>query len=397
MEIQLTKTKTITIGGGAKGARRKCSDVVGVELFASDKRGCPAVRLAKKKDGVRLVAAGFVPPPEKPLPGSWEAASKKCTWSLPPAFQAPCAALAVNSPDMFLAQTTKDAFLSDLAAGGHKSDEAAAPKGKFGIRRPGVPAAGERPGKPAAAPEPGVPVSNGGMRFVMRPMEKSGGFVLEAGLPEFQALWLSRLLPEGKRPTAASIQLAPAALIASTLRQPAIAGSGDKGALVLFVACDAVYIVGYKNGDVVLWRKCRNAPGWLAMRETLKQNLGLEDNMVENVLDDKIIDPRSVLEPIVVPIVSELIVSRDYLVGKLGMEPKSVLLTGLGAGFDCWKEIAKSTANLDIEKMDTFNGVDASEKAFAGGEAAVKGAGSHAFLAAFGAALALLEGEEGEA
>lgn len=392
MEIQLTKTKTITIGGGASGARRTYTDVVGVELFNGDPRGCPAVRLTKKKDGLRLVAAGFVPPPEKPLPGSWEEASKKCVWSLPSAFQAPCAALAVNSPDMFLAQTTKDAFLSDLAAGGHKSDESSAPKSKFGIRRPAAtPTQGGEGGKAAAAAEPGVPISNGGMRFVMQPMKDSGGFVLEAGLPEFQALWLSRLLPEGKRPTAASIQLAPSALIASVLRQPSL----GQGSLVLFVACDAVYIVGYKGGDVVLWRKCRNAPGWTAMRETLKKNLGLEDNMVENVLDDKIIDPRSVLEPIVAPIAAELLVSRDYLVGKLGVETKTVLLSGLSAGFDCWKEIARDSANLELKQIDTFDGIEASDKALIGNGLSTKGAGAQAFLAALGAAEALLE-EEGE-
>ena len=392
MEIQLSKTKTITIGGGAKGARRAYSDVVGVEFFSGDPRGCPAVRLAKKKDGLRLVAAGFVPPPEKPLPGSWEEACKKCVWTLPPAFQAPCAAIAVNSPDMILAQTTKDAFLTDLAAGGHKNDDGGAAPKKFGIRRPAPLNQGGEASKPTAAPSPGVPISNGGMRFVMVPMEKSGGFVLEVGLPEFQALWLSRLLPEGKRPTAASIQVAPAALIASVLRQPAL----KQGALVLFVARDAVYIVGYKDGDVVLWRKCRNTPGWAAIRETLKKNLGLEDNMVENVLDDKIIDPRSVLEPIVAPIASELLVSRDYLVGKLGVETKSVLLTGLGGGFDCWRDITKGLANIELTQIATFDGIEASEKAFVGDVPAMKSAGSQVFLTALGAAVALFE-EEGEA
>ena len=52
MEIQLTKTKTITIGGGG-GAKKKSGraalDVVGLDLFSGDKRGVPAVRLTEKK------------------------------------------------------------------------------------------------------------------------------------------------------------------------------------------------------------------------------------------------------------------------------------------------------------------------------------------------------------
>jgi len=108
MEIQLTKTKTITIGGGRP--KRKPADVVGVDLFSGDKRGCPAVRIVEKKGVLRLTAVGFVPPPAEALPDSWESAAKSCSWSLPTPFQAPRAALAVTSPSMFFAQTTMDAY-----------------------------------------------------------------------------------------------------------------------------------------------------------------------------------------------------------------------------------------------------------------------------------------------
>ena len=85
MKLQLTKTKTITIGEG----RRALSDVTGVVLNTDDARGCPAVRLVQKKHGWSVVAAGFVPSPVDPLPGSWDEANKAQTpWSLPTAFQA---------------------------------------------------------------------------------------------------------------------------------------------------------------------------------------------------------------------------------------------------------------------------------------------------------------------
>ena len=62
MEIQLTKTKTITIGGGTR-RRHRGVDVVGVDLFTGDARGCPAVRLTERKGALHVAAAGFVPPP----------------------------------------------------------------------------------------------------------------------------------------------------------------------------------------------------------------------------------------------------------------------------------------------------------------------------------------------
>ena len=77
MKLQLTKDKTIDVrmpweksaAGGGFG-RRGPSDVTGVFLDAGDPRGCPAVRLQRKKDEIHVVAAGFVPPPDGPFPKS---------------------------------------------------------------------------------------------------------------------------------------------------------------------------------------------------------------------------------------------------------------------------------------------------------------------------------------
>ena len=389
MEIQLTKTKTITIGGGTK-ARRK-ADIVGVDLFNGDARGCPAVRLIEKKGAIQ-VTAGFVPPPTEPLPDSWEKATKTPAWSLPAPFQAPQAALAVTSPDMFYTQTTLDAFKSDFAAGGHRETEAAKPKiSKIGIiRKPAKPKA-EKPAKETkpeakktddAAIVPGEPLSNGGTRFVMKPMEKSEGFVMEAHLPEYQVLWLSRLLPEGRRPTAVSIQLRPAALAASVTRLPEFTAAGGS-TLAMFVGEEAVSIAGYKEGDLVLWRNCRGVPGWKAIREGVKRGLDLSDDMVEGVLEDALIDPRPVLEPIVAPLVEELAISRDYLVGKLSLKPESVLAVGLPAGAKYLSAIAEERAQLKVVKPEIFGGLSAG---------AVEDPA--AFLGALGAALAVIGEEE---
>lgn len=395
MEIQLTKTKTITIGGGPK--RRKPADVVGVDLFSGDARGCPAVRLAEKKGVLRLASVGFVPAPANPLPASWEEASKSCSWSLPAQFQAPHAAISVTSPDMFFAQTTVDAFRSDFSAGAHHAeDDASAKPKRIGIRRPAKPVATTTPSAPAAAQlpalEPGTPVSNGGTRFVMKPMSATEGFVMEAGLPEYQILWLSRLLPEGRRPTAASVQVRPAALAASLLRQPEFTANGGS-ALALFLSEDEVNIVGYKGGDIVLWRACRGLGGWKRIRETLKSGLGLDDEMIAGVLEDTLIDPRPVLEPVLAPIIDELAVSRDYLVGKLGIEPKTALVFGLPAGIRYWNAITEERVRLSLVAPEAFAGIERADKIHVGEGAALEGPSANCFLGALGAALALI-GEE---
>ena len=415
MQIQLTKTKTITIGGGAKGSKTKkkshrAIDVVGFDLFTGDARGVPAVRLTERKGVLHVAAVGFVPPPESELPTSWEAASKSCIWTVPSVFQAPRAALAVTSPDMFLAQTTRDAFKTDFTAGAHQ-EESAAPKAKrFGIRRDEKKAeeksedekAAEEKAKEVARDaasatgpdfQPGIPISNGGTRFVMKPLVESDDFVMEAGLPEYQVLWLSRLLAEGRRPTAASIQLRSSALTASVLRQPAFV-EAEGAALALYITTNHVHIAGFRKGDIVLWRRCPGVGGNAAIRAALKKELGLDDAMVSAVLEDTLIDPRPVLEPIIAPIIDELAVSRDYLVGKLGVEPKSVLLMGLEAGAKYFATIAEERAHLTLSAPEPFDGLSTGDHIFVGEGVQLKGHSGSVFLGALGAALALI-GEEG--
>lgn len=400
MEIQLTKTKSITIGGGPK--KRKPADVVGVDLFGGDTRGCPAVRLTEKKGELHLTAVGFVPPPENPLPDSWEAAAKSCSWGVPAAFQAPRAAFAATSADMFLVQTTADAFKSDLASGGHKAEAAAAPtRSRLGIHRPAkasVPAPAPKAvsAAPAASALPeivaGEPLSHGGTRFVMKPMNGAPGFVMEAGLPEYQLLWLSRLLPEGRKPTAASIQLKPSALAASILRQPAFKAA-EGTAIALFISDEEVHLAGYRNADLVLWRRCRGLGGWTAVRAAVKDGLGLEDDMVEGVLDDTLIDPRPVLAPVLAPVLDELAVSRDYLVSKLGAEPKAVFVAGLPAGFRYWNALAEERAHLSLTALEPFAGIVQNDKLHLEEGVMTEGPAAGVFLGALGAALALIDEE----
>ena len=387
MEIQLTKTKTITIGGGG-GNRRRTMDIVGIELFGGDPRGCPAVRLRERKGTLRIVAAGFVSSPNCELPTSWEEASKTCVWSLPAAFQAPHAALCVTSPDMFLSQTTVEAFKSDLTAGGHRSDGRAADGEKtprVGLRRSVTAKAAESvpANQPPPTFNPGEPLSHGGTRFVMKPMD-GGQFIMEASLPEYQTLWLSRLLPEGRRPTAKSIQLRPSALIASITRQPAFtAGRGT--ALALFLGDSDVTIAGYRDGDLVLYRQCRGVRGWRAVREAVRDGLGLGDDMVDGALSDNLIDPRPFIEPIVREAVDELAVCRDYFVGKLGIDLQEALLVGPAVAALAYAPIAEERARLRLKPVETFAEL---------GAPTVEGARPEDFAAALGAALAVLADEE---
>ena len=386
MEIQLTKDRKLTLGGKRRKRRGKL-DITGVDLVPVEGKGCPAVRIVEKKGVLRLLAAGYVPAPSDPVPDSWEAAAKSCTWAFPTQFQSPAAALAVSSPDVFVAQTTLSALKSDISSGTHNKQESAASAGsrRIGLRREPRPAAQQAtPSAPSdiAEPKPGVPVSNGGMRFVMRPLDGSDGFILEAGLPEYQALWYSRLLPEGRRPTAVSIQPRQAAIASCPVLQKAFSEAGGD-VLALFADTGHFSIAGYKGGSMVLLRECRVGGGMSSIAEKLKKGLGLDDEMLSSALDDNLIDPRPVLDPLVAPIIDELSASKDYLSGKLGCEPKAVIVSGVDVGFSHWSSFCEERMRLKMARLDVFEGLLGVPPQCAGD-----------FLVATGAALAVIGEEE---
>jgi hypothetical protein len=395
MKLQLTKDKTIDIkmpwektaaGGASSRKAASLSDVTGVLLESGDPRGCPAVRLQRRKDGLHLLSAGFVPSPVDALPTSWEESKSQTPWSLPTAFQAPQAALAVLSPDLFIRQTNVDA----LAANG-KAEAASEPvKKKLGVRRSPVSEKKDKvaPAK-SSAPAPFVPVSRDGNRFVTAPLAEAD-FVLQTGLPEYQVLWLSRLLPEGHRPTACSVQTGPAAMLAALHEQPDFVAAGGTTAAV-FVTRSSIYFAGYKKGKLLLFRECPDAAGYDVMRELVKSGLGVTDELVDSILEDTLIDPRPALEPLVKPVLQQLQLSLDYLAQRHDVHADKVFLMGLPAGAGYWNSFAQEMLGVSFVSPGVFEGL-VLPKAADAMPADLTPAASQVFLIALGAARAALEG-----
>lgn len=397
MQIQLTRTKTIEVSlpfggrGGARKARsRGPSDVVGVELRSGDPRGCPAVRLIRKKGRLQVYAAGFVKPPNGDIPSSWEELSNQSTWSLPVDFQAPGAAIAVSSPDMFLRQTTPDALTADSGLTPKAAIEQPGRK-KIGLRSlkqdaPQAPAAAQAAGK-TPVPPPGCAASNNGTRFVVQPLADEN-FIVESGMPEYQVLWLSRLLPEGKRPTAVSIQTYNAALLSSVLSQPEFIEAGGN-ALVLFMTRDAVFFAGYREGRLLILRECPGAQGYVSIREAVKARLGLDEEMVDSVINESLIDPTPVLEPFARPILQQLEISLDYLLRRHALKISKVFLLGLPSGAQYWSKMSVDALKVPLVTPSVFSGLDMPAK---GSRVPQFGdAQSQVFLGAIGAAMAAME------
>lgn len=380
VKIQLTKTKTIEIGGSGSGGSGSSAkiDLTGLELFADACEGAPAVRIARKSDGWHLTAAGSVPLPEGELPSRWEDVSRQPVWKLPKAFQSPTAALAVNSTLSSFGQASAEAILRDMAQG--LTREAIPARLSGGALQPkGTSPSSRKP----TLPPPGVAVSENGRRFSVKPFAEEG-FHLAASLPEFQALWLSRLLPEGHRPTTSSIQVAESALMASPLLQPTFLEA--KGSLLaIIVRRNAIFFAGYRNGEPVLWRRCPGVRGYEAMRDAVGKNLGVGDDLINDVLEDSLVDPRPALEPFLRPVLQQLDLARVYLAGKHHLNSGNVLLLGLPYGATHWKNMAEESLKIHVVPAKPFDGLSIGK--------GVDVSSGHLYLVALGAAIAAAEVE----
>lgn len=390
MKIQLTRNKTIDVrmpweGTASSAAVAKkaagLQDVTGVALFGNDPRGCPAVRLQRRKGVVHLAAAGFVKPPPGDLPANWEESKADVTWELPSLFQAPQAALALVSPTMLMRQTTMDALKAEVV----EPEKKAPVRKRLGVNRGGEKQAAT---KKEEVIHPYVPMSRDGVRSVVAPLA-DGSFVLQAGMSEFQVQWLSRLLPEGKRPTASSVQVEPAALLSALYSQPQFV-SADGTAVAVFVTTRAFYIVGWREGEPVLFRECSGMGGYAVMRELVKSGLGVGDDLVETVLNDNLIDPRPALEPLVRPVLQQLQLSVDYLAQRHDVHVDQVFLMGLPAGAGYWSGFAQEAMGIPFISPNVFEGLPRSGRSGSVPED-MTDAASQVFAVALGAARAAME------
>ena len=119
------------------------------------------------------------------------------------------------------------------------------------------------------------------------------------------------------------------------------------------------------------------------MRAAVKKGLGLDDEMVDSVLEDTLIDPRSALEPFLNPILNELDLSRAYLVGNHGMDIDRIMLAGLPRGARHVSACAQGAFKMELFQPNVFDGLQPPAKEEVKDDCA--------FLPALGAALAASE------
>lgn len=326
-----------------KGRSNKTlSDVVGVEVGANLPLGTPVARVRRAADGsVELAAAGFVSLLSD-LPDSPEDAAKdENTWALPKVYCASSAAIAIKCGSAILRQASSlEDGLSEKEKKVCRAEAYALPGDEFG---------------------------------------------LVAGVPEHIGAWAASLFPESRKPTACSLQVSQLAWINAFLVSEDFASTNGT-ALLLLVDRRSTAIIVFHARKMILYREY--SVGSDDVIDALGRDMNLDQAMVEKILEDNLVDPTSVIEPILAPLFRQAELSTDYAHRKSQCFVERFFVARVFSGTRYWAEVFKSKTGGELvpcNPLDRFR-VAADAKIPADFDRV-----SQHFVSALGAAIAVLE------
>lgn len=345
MKIQISSTKSVDVDFGAllKPRAVALKDVVGLEVGTGDPRGCPAVRVVRAGESWRVTAVGFVPEPAPYRADGGHPAK----WTLPKAFRAPAAAIAVNDGSAYVHQ-------SPVATGERVATE---------IRLAG------------------------GIRETSVPLGRDSR--IDAGLSDGVVQWARELLPEGAKPTTASVQVASLASVAALKASREWTEKPDVQ-LAMILGRGQTRVVGFRKGALALLRTCSDSIGAAEIANAAYESLALDAKTADELMDEGVVSPGAGFADMVRPFIRQLGVSRDYLTAGDASLKVTSRLYGVKSGAAIWDSISRGEIGQPLTSGGAFDGLRVDAKA----EAVIAECGERGadvFLGALGAALTALE------
>lgn len=294
-----------------KDARKSMNDVVGIELGAGLGFETPVVRVRRGVDGIlEILAARFLHVDTRiPEQASTEDEEFELGLVLPKLFHANAAAFAITSDEVVVRQCGRvEDALEDKEKGSYRA-------GVFS--------------------------------------EEGSGLSLVVGIPEYIGAWAANLLPEGKRPTACSIQASRVACINAFAVSAAFSATNGT-ALLLLVDKRATAIVIFHEYKMILYRE--HSIGSDDIGEALCRDMNLDRDTVEKILADNLVDPTSALEPVLGPLFRQVELSTDYALRKNSCFIERFFLFGLMSGTQFWVKIFKGKTGGDLVPCNPLEG-----------------------------------------
>ena len=207
------------------------------------------------------------------------------------------------------------------------------------------------------------------------------------GLPKFQASWAANLLPESHRPTACSLQIAGAAAISGFMANPAFAKASGS-AVTLFVFPEYTALAAFQETKLVLYRE--HPVGYNHLRSAISSHMRIDIGLADAVLEDTLIDPVPMIEPVLRPLFRQVEISADYLLRRRSCPAQNYFVCGLHAGSRFWSSIFAQKMNQPLTFCSPLDDVQITSPHLVSLPKDLKAAAPFLMVAA-GAARAVLE------
>lgn len=320
---------------------KKYTDVVGIEL-GSGLSGVPAVRLVRGNQGIEIKAIGILdlldtlPLDEAAVP------QIVSSWSLPKPFCAPHAALTITSKASFFLHTS---------------------------------------GSNEAIPEKKQCLYRDIRRAFGADMPK-----LVAGLPEFQAAWAASLFPEGRAPTACSLQISQLATMSGFNQHPVVK-KADGSSVALFVESKSTALVAFQNWIPVLYREY--PLGSSHIQQEVASKMQLSPIIVQQLLEEDAMDASPYFEPILKPLLRQVEIMNDFLSRRRNAPASNFFISGALIGGRYWNDLFRKMLGKELVYCRPFDGIPLAKDAVVMPDKLVDV--ESLFASAAGAALAVME------
>jgi Tfp pilus assembly PilM family ATPase len=126
-------------------------------------------------------------------------------------------------------------------------------------------------------------------------------------------------------------------------------------AVALFVFAESTSLAAFQDSRLVFYRE--HAVGMDHLRDAISSQVGIEPELVDSVLEDTLIDPVPVIEPILRPLYRQIEISADYLLRRCKCQVEHFFVNGLTVGGAHWATLFKSVMNQTMTFCSPFDGI----------------------------------------
>ncbi len=330
--------------------QNKYTDIVGIEVGGASTR---LVRLVRRKDDIEIAGVGDLHSIR--LPESSSDPFER-TLSVPKALAAPYAAFALESALCVLRLVTLKRP--------PEVDEEAAVSELFG----------------SAPPQD--------YRIGFAPVGSAGSerTYLACGLPDYLALAVASLLPEGRRPAPASLQVAEEARLNAFALGPA-RRHADECVVHIQVRDSSTSVAVFNKGHLAAYRQFPIGNGGVV--EEVARQFGLAQELAGELLCENQIDTTSATKPVLMPLFRQIGLSSEFVARRESCQFSRIFVSGEIAGLPHWLQMAESTFSAEARAWSPMEDHPRQTRVAPCTSASLE----QPYHAALGAALALMEGE----